>query len=464
MVGHGGQSGLQQVFGSLHDGDASVLNIDLEANGQLIAQVQKEIQRFKDDKSIEQMVEAENFHNGSWTRFNMLVVSFLKFCRDVNPWSVSESADLIFELYQGLGNCLLNDTYPVQELVQLYCTMTEYVVKMSRRLDSHYCHLGTRKHQFLTITTAVISKVFNSVKPHHDEAFVSFEDLSQKQQILLYLANKLNNCYILMGSSSSCANIFKNVKPKSALSQFSEFPLRERVEYRYLLGRYYLLNHRVSNAFHQLNSAFSLLATQRTMSDPLRRNMRRVLKFLVPASMMFGKLPSTQLVAEIDPALAHMYVGLIHAIKSGHFDSFYQWLYEHELQLRSDCLLLLLLEKIPVLLYRNLVRRIVRELCIPQNSNKLPYGVVQNILEVSLRRRLGEPQLPLIYTAVHDPANVENVLETLVNLTLFRANCFPLSNQCVFSKTTNISSIFPPVNEKLTALFPLNGEDSWLDT
>ncbi|KAM3164510.1 PCI domain-containing protein [Lachancea thermotolerans] len=454
---------LKQFFDEVSKGDLSLLNVILEQNGTLIARLQLVLQKYDSDEDIEALVEKQKLHGGSWTRFNILMTSFLKLCRDLNPWSLWESSDLIYTYYQDLTNCLLNDSFPVDNLVTLFQTTTEYIVPLSRQLDANYLALGTRQHQFLAHVSSIITKLFNSIKPRFEEPAVSFESLPRKQQILLYTANKLNNIYMRIDSSSSCANIFKNVKPKSAIQHFSQFPLREQVEYRYLLGRYYLLNHRVSNAFHQLNSAFGMLiTTYRSKECPpaVQRNLQRILKYLLPAGILFGKMPSIQFCAQLSQNLASSYQQLATAVKTGNFASFHNWLNENEAVLRRQNLLILLLEKVPLLIYRNLVRRVVIDFCFPQTLNKISYEILEHALAMSL----GNPPLSKpIYTAINVPEDIPNVLETLVNLTLLKANCFPLSKQCVFPKTQNINDIFPEVNRRLVALYPLNAEDAWLD-
>ncbi|SCW01610.1 LAFE_0E03444g1_1 [Lachancea fermentati] len=453
---------LNQFFQELHNGNDTVLSIDIAANGQLIANLQNHLQNTQDDM-MSSLVEKAKLHNGSWTRYNILVVSFLKFCRDVDPWSLWESFDLVFDYYQSLSNCLLNDSYPLESLVPLFKLTTDIVIPLAARLDENHEALGTRKHQFLAHVSSIISKVFNSVKPKFEEISSRFEDLPEKQKVLLYVSNRLNNIYMRIDSSSSCANIFKNVKPKSTIQRFSQFPIREQIEYRYLLGRYYLLNHRVSNAFHQLNRCFEMLASQQTVTPALRRNMHRVLNYLIPAGILFGKVPSMQMVAQVSPELARSYTPLIHIVCEGNLAAFHCWLAEHETSLRARRLLLLLLEKMPMLLYRNLVRRVVLLVAFPQNLNKISYQAVENAIRISLGPPDRLARLPIIYRTIHAPENVGNVLETLVTLTFLKANCFPLSGQCVFRKTANIRDIFPNINEKLVILFPLNNEDSWLD-
>lgn len=453
---------LEQLFQQLHQNNVSVLSVDLGKNGRFVASLQQHLQANNTTPGqLETLVENQAFHGGSWSRFNILIVSFLKYCKDVNPWSLWESSDLVFNYYQDLSNCLLNDSYSLENLVGLFKDTSDYVIPLASRLDQHYQTMGTKQYQFLTHVSSIISKLFNSTKARFDEPSKSFGELPGKQKILLYIVNRLNNIYFKIDSASSCSNIFKNTKHKSMVERFSEYPAREQVEYRYLLGRYYLLNHRISDSFHQLNSAFQMLAGQTTVSPQLQRNMYRVLKYLLPTGILFGKVPATAMVARVSTELAQMYSGLIRVVKEGNIGGFNQWLFTNEQLLRRDKLLLVLLEKLPILIYRNLIRRVIATVVIPQGSNKIPYQLIEHAVRFSTGP--SHAGMSPIYNTIHSSGNVENILVTLINLSLFRGNCFPLNRMCVTMKTNNVNDIFPRVNEKIVAKFPLNNDDSWLD-
>lgn len=469
---------LSQFYQDVRDGAFQVMVIDLNLNGPRIAALQRDLQgrshsgQSMDDKTLEESIESQKFkfQGKSWTRFDMMVTSFLQYCRDVNPWSLWNSCDLIFKFYQDLGNCLLNDSYPIDPLVPLFTELTNYVVNLAITLDANYVELNTRPHQFLSHTSAVISKVFNSVKPPRtNEDDISDPDVTsvpEKQRILLYLVNKLNNLYFRIKSPQLCSNIFKNFKPKAMVPSFAQYPIREQIEYRYLLGRYYLLNHRVTNAFVQLNTAFNQLMLIATTAHPqtqplIRRNLSRILRYLVPAGLVLGKSPKLAYLSEIDPALSQKYALLLQHTRSGNIKGLNEWLKHNETGLRKDHLLLILLEKLPMICYRNLVKTVIQTCAIPENTGKIPYATLQKALELSICHT-DAPRID-IYTAIHRPDNVENVLVTLINLGLLRGNCFPVLGLCVVKKTAMVNEILPPIQDRILATFPLNSEDSWLD-
>lgn len=456
---------LTQFFQDLADDRYHVLSIQLEANGMVVASLQNELSKGSDhkgrhdDKSLEKLVEMQNFYDGKWTRFNMLIVAFLQYCRDVDPWSLWHSCDLIFNFYQSLNNCLLNDSYPIDKLVPVFKDHTEYVIPIAIQLDDHYMTIGTKRHQLLSFVSSVISRLFNSIK-----RIEGLDSPPAKHGILLYIVNKLNNIYFRIESPQLCSNIFNNFRPKS-MAHFKDYPAREQIEYRYLLGRYYLMNNRITNAFVQLNAAYRQLSFVLDRVHPdfmpqLRRNMVRILTYLIPAGLMMGKLPRFALVRSLDPAIADKYTQLARHIRGGSIKGLNIWLHEHELELRKKDLLLVLLEKLPMVTYRYLIRAVIQSFVTAQDSGRLPYNVVHTAMQVSIGPL---PKQLSIYDTIHDPQNLENVLVTLINLGLLRGNCFPLLNTCVVKKTHHVQDIMPPIEDRVVQAFPLNPDDAWLD-
>ncbi|CCF57110.1 hypothetical protein KAFR_0C01150 [Kazachstania africana CBS 2517] len=462
------QQALAGLFQQIRASNYDVLSIDLKKNGSLISSLQNELQRF-DNRELDKLVESQNFHNGKWTRFNIMILSFLKFSRDVDPWSTWENVDIIFNFYSDLNNCLLNDSYPIDKLIEVFLSITEFIIPFATTLDENYVLLGTRQYQFLSHTSSIISKLFNSIKPH-SEANTNGNVLQGKQAILLYLVNKLNNIYFKIDSPQLCSNIFKNFKPKSSIENFSEYPLTQRIEYRYLLGKYYLTNARITNSFVQLNSAFDLLCSAYNLlgynvHPSIKKNALKILRYLIPAGLIMGKLPNFKLIEALDLQLASSYIKLAHYIREGNIKGLNLWLQHNERDLSHRYLLIIFLEKLPMIAYRYLVRKTIMEWSISQNLNRLPFDVLERMMKLSIGDDSDRPDLNKIsiYNGIHNYKNVENVLVTLINLGYLRGNCYPLLKVCVFQKTQNINDVLPPIDERILAMFPLNSEDAWLD-
>lgn len=460
---------LLDLVRDIGNGHLGVLSINIEKNGVRIAALQNDLQG-QDDKMIDRLVDGSKIimpgqdPTRRWTRLNIMVVSFLKFCRDVDPWSLWTSSDLIFEHYSNLNNALLDDSYPVDALTELFLSETEYVTKLAIKLDANNLDLGTKQSLFLSYISSIISKLFNSIKPPRDGANST---IPNKQLILLNIINKLNNIYFRINSPQLCSNIFKNFKPKSMFESFKRYPIHEQIEFRYLLGRYYVINFRMTNAFVQLDTAFRMLCQymeqcpHTATREILQRNLKRILKYLIPVGITIGKKPHFQAVRGIDLDLAKSYIELSRNVNSGNFKQVNFWLASNEDELKSQNLLLPLLQKLPILVFRNLFRKVVIEYVLSAQNNKISYDLLMRALQVSI----GSDQLalPPTFKVIHRPEDVENILVTLINLGFLRGNCFPALRLCVVKKTTDINDIFPEMTERIVKMFPLNNEDNWFD-
>ncbi|AJU14884.1 Thp1p [Saccharomyces cerevisiae YJM1615] len=450
-----------QLLDELAHGNFSHLTLNLSQNGREIAILQQQLTGF-DDKQLETFVEQHPAMPND-TRFKIMCTSFLNYARDVDAWSAWSSSDLIFEFYQCLINCLINDNAPhIEMLIPVATRETEFIINLAGKLDSFHLQLHTRSHQFLSHISSILSRLFNSIKPPRGNA--SSTNIPGKQRILLYLVNKLNNIYFRIESPQLCSNIFKNFQPKSMLAHFNEYQLDQQIEYRYLLGRYYLLNSQVHNAFVQFNEAFQSLLNLPLTNQAITRNGTRILNYMIPTGLILGKMVKW---GPLRPFLSQETIDnwsvLYKHVRYGNIQGVSLWLRQNERHLCARQLLIVLLEKLPMVTYRNLIKTVIKSWTTEWGQNKLPYSLIERVLQLSIGPTFEDPgaQEITIYNGIHSPKNVENVLVTLINLGLLRANCFPQLQLCVVKKTTMIQEIVPPVNERITKMFPAHSHVLW---
>lgn len=453
---------LNDFFNQINTGDYAILTLNLQSNGSQVASLQQELQNYKDNNQLDELIEQKvttPHKKRRWARFNIMILSFLKYCRDLDPWSLSSSCDLIMDFYTNLTNCLLDESYNLEPLLPLFLEQTELIIPMGRKLDESYMELGTRENQFLSYLSSVISKLFNSIKPSHSDDVNQNKPMkiSGKQKILLFLVNKLNNLYFRINSPQLCSNIFKNFPLKSSTKQFSQFNFKEQLEYRFLLGKYYMINGRVSDAWTQFNTSFAqliLIGQTNRQSDQWSRNVQRVLRFLVPLGIVAGKCPQFDgRYAEYLQRLKINYPELIQAVTTGNMFAVHGWLQRNESLLRRDHLLLLLLEKLPIVVFRFLIKRLLTNVIDVEQGNRIPYSLVLRGLQYSVRIEASDADPVTIYNGIHHPDTVEsaeNVLVTLINLGFLRANCFPQMKLCVFQKNTPVKEVMPRVDQRIS--------------
>ncbi|CAI1708497.1 hypothetical protein SEUBUCD646_0O00880 [Saccharomyces eubayanus] len=456
-----GMDKFSQLLDQLGRGNFTQLTLNLFQNGQEIAVLQQQLAGY-DDKQLVTLVEQHPAMPND-TRFKMMCISYLKYSRDVDPWSVWASSDLIFEFYQCLINCLINDNAPhIEALIPVAIRETEFIIALAHKLDSFHLQLHTRNHQFLSHTSSILSRLFNSTKPPRGNG--SSKTIPGKQRILLYLVNKLNNIYFRIESPQLCSNIFKNFQPKSMLAHFNEYQINQQIEYRYLLGRYYLLNSQVHNAFVQFNEAFQSLLNLPLTNQAIVRNGSRILNYMIPTGLVLGKIVKWEpLRPFVSQETIDNWNTLYRFVRLGNIQSVNHWLRHNERHLCARQLLVVLLEKLPMIAYRNLVKTVIKIWTTEWGQNKLPYSLIERALKLSIGPAYEDntAQDFTIYNGIHSSKNVENVLVTLINLGFLRANCFPQLQLCVVKKTTMIQEIVPPVTERITKIFPANSHVLW---
>ncbi|KAJ2505316.1 hypothetical protein IWW47_002098 [Coemansia sp. RSA 2052] len=130
------------------------------------------------------------------------------------------------------------------------------------------------------------------------------------------------------------------------------FSRRDRTSYSYWLGRYYLVCYYVDSAQSQLEYAFN------SCPEWHFHNKRAILRHLLVANMIRGRLPSLQLLEkyEMEPVYAH----LAHHFRKGNLAGFQHVLAENLEFFRSQGNYLILLERTEILIYRNALLRLSR--------------------------------------------------------------------------------------------------------
>lgn len=143
--------------------------------------------------------------------------------------------------------------------------------------------------------------------------------------------------------------------------------------------------HRVTNDYQMGRRAFfggDFAAARELLSKSLahchvssQRNKRLILVYLIPVNMLAGKLPHTSLLEQYD---LMQFAGIIKALKEGNLSGFKAELHAH----RSFFIqwgIILALEKLRMILYRNLFRRVWEFV----GKTNIPLQYFQAALQVS---------------------------------------------------------------------------------
>lgn len=197
------------------------------------------------------------------------------------------------------------------------------------------------------------------------------------------------------------------------LAHFNEYQLDQQIEYRYLLGRYYLLNSQVHNAFVQFNEAFQSLLNLPLTNQAITRNGTRILNYMIPTGLILGKMVKW---GPLRPFLSQETIDnwsvLYKHVRYGNIQGVSLWLRQNERHLCARQLLIVLLEKLPMVTYRNLIKTVIKSWTTEWGQNKLPYSLIERVLQLSIGPTFEDPgaQEITIYNGIHSPRTSKTYL------------------------------------------------------
>ncbi|KAJ1726446.1 hypothetical protein LPJ61_005180 [Coemansia biformis] len=173
------------------------------------------------------------------------------------------------------------------------------------------------------------------------------------------------------------------------------FSRRDRTSYSYWLGRYYLVCYYVDLAREQLQYAFNTCPTWHF------HNKRAILRHLIVANMIRGRLPTQRLLDKYD--LEPVYAELARCFRKGNVAGFQRALMGNMELFRSQGNFLLLLERTELLMYRNLLQRLCRLHGGSERSRIVAYRDILAVFQVA-------SQNPAM-----DSLEMESILASLVS-------------------------------------------------
>ncbi|KAJ2391773.1 hypothetical protein H4S02_001154 [Coemansia sp. RSA 2611] len=173
------------------------------------------------------------------------------------------------------------------------------------------------------------------------------------------------------------------------------FSRRDRTSYSYWLGRYYLVCYYVESARVQLEYAFG------SCPEWHYHNKRAILRYLLVANMIRGRLPTQQLLEkyEMEPVFAH----LAYHFRKGNLAGFQRVLADNMEFFRSQGNYLILLERTELLIYRNVILRLSR---IQESEGR---GRTISYRDVLVAFRLSSQNLEM------DVLEMESILSSLIS-------------------------------------------------
>lgn len=400
---------------------------------------------YVDDNQILEEIERRNLFNDEWLAFNELVASFVRLSNQMNPYSMLESFDLYANFINDLSVAFTNKShgYLLTPLIQ---DSIDMVIPMAAQLDLQLLLVESGRRPRLVFLASILLKMFNNIRSQ-----LGAGDLVEatKKSIMLLIGVRLCLIYFALSNPLLCRNVFSNMN--NANLRLSDFPKNQQIQYRYYLARFYMVKYQLVDAYQHLS--WCLMNTPvNYMKD--NRNVTTILRLMIPLGILIGKKPNFMNICtifystrETTPTLWETYNALARAIELGSFRMFSNLLNQTENYevLKKHQLLVLFAGKAPLLILRNLVRRVW---IIQGKQAKLDYDSIKCALKTSLAGMLlnaincfGQKLEEEMLESEVDDFAVENCLVTLIDQNLLKGKLFPRLRVVSLSK----SGVFPPV-------------------
>lgn len=302
--------------------------------------------------------QLKTLYDDDWPAFPIVVSSFVKLCNEMDPWSVLKSFDLYTTYLNDLSVAFNNNNFGWL-LSGVIKSTIGIVTPWALQLDTQMFFKENGGKYRLNYIASVILKIFNNIRINSND---------YKESVILYLGNKLCFIYWKLDNPLLCRNIFSNMNNTSL--QLADFPMVEQLKYRYYLARYYFIKYELIESFELLK--WCLI---RTSSG---KNQQLILELFIPISLVIGKTPNfislkqSQRNNQYVVDFLTMYEEMSKAIRPGDYALFKSIVEKNHHYLKSKNLLLLM-NKMEILIYRNLVKNCWK---ILGRQTTMPYNLV----------------------------------------------------------------------------------------
>lgn len=394
-------------------------------------------------RQVSDAVELRKLYNDDWLAFNEVVISFVKLSNQLNPWSTLESFDLYATYLNDLSVAFTNKNlgYVLSPLLQ---DTIEFVIPLATQLDMQLLYKENQRKPRLNYIAAILLKIFNNIRSQlgagdHIEA--------AKKSIMLFIGTRLCLTYFRLENPLLCRNVFSNMN--NASLKLSSYPMNQQIQYRYYLAKFYMVKYQFVDAYQHLYWCLAHCPVNYSRDND---NVTRILRDLIPVSIILGKTPNIDSFRRAFysspakcPAFFTLYANVIEALRQGNFRYFHQLINEptNYAFLKQHQIFLFLSAKACVVILRNLMKQlwVMQGKQARLNYDTIKIGLTSSLagLQLSSVSMLGPPSSDV--TAIDDFL-VENCLITLIDQNLLKGKLFPRLRVVSLSKT----NVFPAVD------------------
>lgn len=180
---------------------------------------------------------------------------------------------------------------------------------------------------------------------------------------MLNLVNQLFKVYFRINKLHLCKPLIRAIESSPFKDSFS---LSQQITYRYYVGRKAMFDSDYKAADEYLTYAFE------NCHKMSQKNKRLILIYLVPVKMLLGYIPSKQVLEKYDVI---QFWDLVQAVCQGNLKLFDELMEKHE-EFFIKCGIYLIVDKLKIIAYRNLFRKVYLIL----NTHQIPVDALQTAL------------------------------------------------------------------------------------
>uniref|UniRef100_A0A182QW49 PCI domain-containing protein 2 homolog n=1 Tax=Anopheles farauti TaxID=69004 RepID=A0A182QW49_9DIPT len=244
-----------------------------------------------------------------------------------------------------------HQTSCIQAVVKLLQQMKEenwilpimYVVSIDLRLLAAKCEQQTKSSKCGEILEKAAESLMSCFRVCAGDTRSSDEDT--KRLGMLNLVNQLLKVYFRINKLHLCKPLIRAIDSSNFKDSFS---LAQRITYKYFAGRKAMYDSDFKNAEEYLSFAFNNCPRRFT------KNKRLILIYLTPVKMLLGYMPRKEVLERYNVLQFH---DLASAVKEGNVRRFDEAIRRHEMFF-INAGVYLLVEKMKILTYRNLFKRV----------------------------------------------------------------------------------------------------------
>ncbi|QOU21468.1 hypothetical protein BRETT_001192 [Brettanomyces bruxellensis] len=417
--------------------------------------LQQSLQSYDDDQ-LESIIENIHFYNNDWPAFETMIQKYLVYVKNIDPWSLLNSIDLMIGFYSSLSVALNNKQFHTI-LFKSTFDITNLIIPLTKFVDAKIMQIENRVNNYprLSYLSTIMLKIVNNIR-----ASPALDDLGSNERkdtisVLMSVCISLCNLYIFIDSPILCNNVFSNMNvlrlDKRLISR------SQLINYRFVLGKFHLGQSNYFLAYKHFMWCF-----QNIHRDISVRSRIKILKYLIPCGLLVGKVADIQVLRDLVQSdkgglqMIEIYSPLITCYKAGDIKGFSDALRRNRSYFIGLCLYVGFLQRVRILILRNLILKVYKI------TGRLNFEDVRSALNVSCDPvQQNASSGSLSFYTITDQINdsfVQNVLVALVDGNLIRAK-LTASKNIILSRTNPFPDIYDIYKQK----YAQPGKEDWLD-